>query len=116
MKLIIYLISFQEYDPDLPPELAAATGVHDVPAENANSQKSDVRQSDVMKGSGTGRVRPPLVCICLHICFVKKNYLQDTCVYCNFYPITVIYLVFVCLLCFFFLVDVTLCLYSLLFI
>ncbi|BAT79710.1 FIP1[V]-like protein [Vigna angularis] len=50
----------QEYDPDLPPELAAATGIHDVPVENANSQKSDVRQSDVMKGSGTGRVRPPL--------------------------------------------------------
>lgn len=72
MKLIIYLISFQEYDPDLPPELAAATGIHDVPVENANSQKSDVRQSDVMKGSGTGRVRPPLVCICLNICFVRK--------------------------------------------
>ncbi|RDX73421.1 FIP1[V]-like protein, partial [Mucuna pruriens] len=50
----------QEYDPDLPPELAAATGIHDVPVENANSLKSDVGQSDVMKGSGTGRVRPPL--------------------------------------------------------
>ncbi|TKY73100.1 FIP1of V protein [Spatholobus suberectus] len=50
----------QEYDPDLPPELAAATGIHDVPVENANSLKSDVRQSDVFKGSGTGRVRPPL--------------------------------------------------------
>ncbi|KAK7304795.1 hypothetical protein VNO77_42684 [Canavalia gladiata] len=47
----------QEYDPDLPPELAAATGLHDVSVENA---KSDVGQSDVMKGSGTGRVRPPL--------------------------------------------------------
>ncbi|CAJ1975557.1 unnamed protein product [Sphenostylis stenocarpa] len=50
----------QEYDPDLPPELAAATGVHDVPVENANSLKSNVGQSDVMKGSGTGRIRPPL--------------------------------------------------------
>ncbi|XP_020205237.1 FIP1[V]-like protein isoform X2 [Cajanus cajan] len=50
----------QEYDPDLPPELAAATGIHDVPVENANSLKSDIGQSDVMKGSGTGRVRPPL--------------------------------------------------------
>ncbi|XP_061365832.1 FIP1[V]-like protein [Gastrolobium bilobum] len=48
----------QEYDPDLPPELAAATGIHDVPVENANSMKSDVGQSDVMKGSG--RLRPPL--------------------------------------------------------
>ncbi|KAL5141720.1 FIP1[V]-like protein [Glycine soja] len=50
----------QEYDPDLPPELAAATGIHDVPGEHTNSLKSDVGQSDVMKGSGTGRVRPPL--------------------------------------------------------
>ncbi|KAL2971423.1 hypothetical protein AAZX31_15G195400 [Glycine max] len=50
----------QEYDPDLPPELAAATGIHDSPVENTNSLKSDVGQSDVMKGSGTGRVRPPL--------------------------------------------------------
>ncbi|XP_057429218.1 FIP1[V]-like protein isoform X2 [Lotus japonicus] len=48
----------QEYDPDLPPELAAATGIHDVPVENASFVKSDVGQSDVMKGSG--RVRPPL--------------------------------------------------------
>ncbi|KAF7806513.1 FIP1[V]-like protein isoform X1 [Senna tora] len=48
----------QEYDPDLPPELAAATGVHDVRMENANSVKSDVGQSDV--GKGVGRVRPPL--------------------------------------------------------
>ncbi|KAK7411601.1 hypothetical protein VNO78_03036 [Psophocarpus tetragonolobus] len=49
----------QEYDPDLPPELAAASGI-DVPVENANSLKSDLGQSDVMKGPGTGRVRPPL--------------------------------------------------------
>ncbi|XP_027338776.1 FIP1[V]-like protein isoform X2 [Abrus precatorius] len=50
----------QEYDPDLPPELAAATGIHDVPVENTNSLKSDIGHSDVIKGSGTGRVRPPL--------------------------------------------------------
>lgn len=62
------MISFQEYDPDLPPELAAASGIHDVPVENANSVKSDVGQSDAMKGSG--RVRPPLVCICLNTVFV----------------------------------------------
>lgn len=65
------MISFQEYDPDLPPELAAATGIHDVPGEHTNSLKSDVGQSDVMKGSGTGRVRPPLVCICLILCVIK---------------------------------------------
>nr|XP_027185983.1 FIP1[V]-like protein isoform X2 [Cicer arietinum] len=47
-----------EYDPDLPPELAAATGLHDTPVENANSLKSNVGQSDVMKGSGHGR--PPI--------------------------------------------------------
>ena len=62
---------FQEYDPDLPPELAAATGVHDVPGEHANSVKSDVGQSNIVKGSG--RVRPPLVCICVNTVF--HNYL-----------------------------------------
>ncbi|KAL6274982.1 hypothetical protein ACE6H2_025674 [Prunus campanulata] len=48
----------QEYDPDLPPELAAATGIHDFPAENANPGKSDVGQSDLVKGSA--RLRPPI--------------------------------------------------------
>ncbi|KAL4390737.1 hypothetical protein HN51_011676 [Arachis hypogaea] len=48
----------QEYDPDLPPELAAATGIHDAHVEHANSVKSDVGQTDVVKGSGRGR--PPL--------------------------------------------------------
>lgn len=56
------MISLQDYDPDLPPELAAATGLHDGSVENANSLKSDVGQSDVMKGSG--RMRLPMVCIC----------------------------------------------------
>ncbi|KAJ4845611.1 hypothetical protein Tsubulata_005746 [Turnera subulata] len=49
----------QDYDPDLPPELAAATtGIHEVPADNSNLGKSDVGQSDLMKGSA--RVRPPI--------------------------------------------------------
>lgn len=67
------MILFQEYDPDLPPELAAATGIHDVPVENASFVKSDVGQSDVMKGSG--RVRPPLVCSFLNniIFFLQKT-------------------------------------------
>jgi hypothetical protein len=75
IKLIIYLISLQDYDPDLPPELAAATGLHDGAVENANSVKSDVGQSDVMKGSG--RMRPPIVCICQNALFFfcKKIYL-----------------------------------------
>ncbi|PON79446.1 Pre-mRNA polyadenylation factor Fip [Parasponia andersonii] len=48
----------QEYDPDLPPELAAAAGIHDVPSDNANPGKSEVGQGDITKGSA--RVRPPL--------------------------------------------------------
>ncbi|GAV90860.1 Fip1 domain-containing protein [Cephalotus follicularis] len=48
----------QDFDPDLPPELAAAAGIQDVPADNFNLGKSDVVQSDVPKGSA--RVRPSL--------------------------------------------------------
>ncbi|KAK4257531.1 hypothetical protein QN277_007105 [Acacia crassicarpa] len=48
----------QEYDPDLPPELAAAAGIRDAGVENTNSVKSDIGHSDV--GKGSGRVRPPL--------------------------------------------------------
>lgn len=57
----------------MPPELAAATGLHDGAVENANSVKSDVGQSDVMKGSG--RMRPPMVCICQNalLISVKKS-------------------------------------------
>ncbi|XVF48439.1 hypothetical protein PTKIN_Ptkin03bG0190300 [Pterospermum kingtungense] len=47
----------QDYDPDLPPELAAATG-QEVPADAANIGKSDGGQNDIMKG--TARARPPL--------------------------------------------------------
>ncbi|KAM6553116.1 hypothetical protein CsatB_013878 [Cannabis sativa] len=47
----------QEYDPDLPPELAAAAGIHEVPSsDNASSGK--LGQGDLPKGSA--RVRPPL--------------------------------------------------------
>ncbi|ESW26899.1 hypothetical protein PHAVU_003G157600 [Phaseolus vulgaris] len=47
----------QDYDPDLPPELAAASGRH-VPVNNANYVKSDVGQNDIIKGSGP--MRPPI--------------------------------------------------------
>ncbi|XP_022134823.1 FIP1[V]-like protein [Momordica charantia] len=47
----------QGYDPDLPPELAAAAGIHDIPGEHTHG-KSDALQNDV--GKGTARVRPPL--------------------------------------------------------
>lgn len=45
----------------MPPELAAATGIIDVAADNANVRKSDVGQSDLAKGPA--RVRPPMVCL-----------------------------------------------------
>ncbi|XP_050378143.1 FIP1[V]-like protein [Argentina anserina] len=48
----------QEYDPDLPPELAAATGMHDFPTESTNPGKSEGGQSDFAKGPA--RLRPPI--------------------------------------------------------
>ncbi|XVF35535.1 hypothetical protein REPUB_Repub18cG0154100 [Reevesia pubescens] len=47
----------QDYDPDLPPELAAATG-QEVPADAANLGRLDGGQHDMTKG--TARARPPL--------------------------------------------------------
>ncbi|KAJ6743023.1 FIP1[III]-LIKE PROTEIN [Salix viminalis] len=47
----------QDYDPDLPPELAAATGFH-APANNSNAGKLDSGQSDLIKGSA--RMRPQI--------------------------------------------------------
>ncbi|KAL5570539.1 hypothetical protein UlMin_027114, partial [Ulmus minor] len=48
----------QEYDPDLPPELAVAAGIRDVSSKTANPGKSDVGQGDVSKGSA--HLRPPI--------------------------------------------------------
>ncbi|KAJ6923712.1 FIP1[V]-like protein [Populus alba x Populus x berolinensis] len=48
----------QEYDPDLPPELAAATGFH-APVDNSNAGKSDIGQSDLTKGSARMRQQIP---------------------------------------------------------
>ncbi|KAL6965657.1 hypothetical protein U1Q18_036712 [Sarracenia purpurea var. burkii] len=48
----------QEYDPDLPPELAAAVGIHDVSFDSATCGKMDVGQSDISKGATW--VRPQL--------------------------------------------------------
>ncbi|CAN4084438.1 unnamed protein product [Withania somnifera] len=47
----------QEYDPDLPPELAAAAGIQDIPSENLNG-KTDGTSNDLARGSI--RMRPPL--------------------------------------------------------
>lgn len=60
----------QEYDPDLPPELAAATGMLDAPAENA---KSDVGRNDLTKGPT--RIRPPLVCL-YHLALYLQSKIQ----------------------------------------
>lgn len=67
-KIYVFYLA-QEYDPDLPPELAAATGVHDVPAENTNLGKADVGQSDLAKGPA--RVRPPIVRRAVYRYFVR---------------------------------------------
>ncbi|KAL4318387.1 hypothetical protein GQ457_18G002760 [Hibiscus cannabinus] len=47
----------QDYDPDLPPELAAATG-QEIPADAANFAKSNGGRNDLTKG--TACMRPPL--------------------------------------------------------
>ncbi|KAK1389466.1 Fip1 domain-containing protein [Heracleum sosnowskyi] len=36
----------QKYDPDLPPELAAAAGIHEISADNTNLEKAKVGHSD----------------------------------------------------------------------
>ncbi|KAI3443997.1 hypothetical protein Pfo_000662 [Paulownia fortunei] len=48
----------QDYDPDLPPELAAAVGIQDIPSENANPGKADAGPTDLGRASARGR--PPL--------------------------------------------------------
>ncbi|KAJ6958258.1 hypothetical protein NC653_040046 [Populus alba x Populus x berolinensis] len=49
----------QEFDPDLPPELAAATGFRDASADNSNAGKSDNAQNDWTKGSARFRAQIP---------------------------------------------------------
>ncbi|CAI9787410.1 unnamed protein product [Fraxinus pennsylvanica] len=44
----------QEYDPDLPPELAAAVGIQDIPSENANL-RTDAGANDLARASARGR-------------------------------------------------------------
>ncbi|XP_071716780.1 FIP1[V]-like protein [Rutidosis leptorrhynchoides] len=48
----------QEYDPDLPPELAAAAAGHEIPLENRNVGTTDV-QNDLAKGSAHERMQLP---------------------------------------------------------
>ncbi|KAF9616556.1 hypothetical protein IFM89_030323 [Coptis chinensis] len=50
--------SEQDYDPDLPPELAAAAGIQDPSAENPHLPKSDGELSDLTgQGRGASRAR-----------------------------------------------------------
>ncbi|XP_073157875.1 FIP1[V]-like protein [Henckelia pumila] len=50
--------SEQDYDPDLPPELAAAVGIQDIPSENANPGNADACPTDLARECA--RERPPL--------------------------------------------------------
>lgn len=51
---------FQNYDPDLPPEPAAAAGIHEISADNTNLEKAEVGHTDTATGSMGAR--PQLVC------------------------------------------------------
>lgn len=56
------LLWLQEYDPDLPPELAAAAGHHDISAHSGHHGRADNRQTDFnSQGRGTANIRAPLV-------------------------------------------------------
>ncbi|KZV16456.1 hypothetical protein F511_10068 [Dorcoceras hygrometricum] len=50
--------SEQDYDPDLPPELAAAVGIQDILSENANPGNADAGPTDLARECA--RERPPL--------------------------------------------------------
>ncbi|XP_008785688.2 FIP1[V]-like protein [Phoenix dactylifera] len=53
--------SEQEYDPDLPPELAAAAGHHDISADNGYHGRAGNRQTDFnSQGSGAANIRAPI--------------------------------------------------------
>ena len=68
---MISLLQLQEYDPDLPPELAAATGIHDTSNENAVFLKVQGEVGESAKVSE--RVRPPLVYFTLLLFFCSDN-------------------------------------------
>ncbi|KAL3840688.1 hypothetical protein ACJIZ3_025279 [Penstemon smallii] len=50
----------QEYDRDLPPELAAAVSVQDIPFESANPGKVDSCSTEVARASANGRTPLPV--------------------------------------------------------
>ncbi|KAH9313977.1 hypothetical protein KI387_022604 [Taxus chinensis] len=52
--------SEQEYDPDLPPELAAAAGLPETFGESAQNRPSDLGSSVPGRGRGMGRGRAPI--------------------------------------------------------
>ncbi|KAK6944113.1 hypothetical protein RJ641_025215 [Dillenia turbinata] len=60
-----------DYDPEMPPELAAATGIHDVQGDNGNIGKQEAGQSDLAEGPA--HVRPPFICTIFHYCEDEVN-------------------------------------------
>lgn len=57
----------QDYDPDLPPELAIAAGIQEASAENPNLTKPDGSLGAVT-GQGRGAARPAIL-VCLTCLF-----------------------------------------------
>jgi hypothetical protein len=69
----VLLICIQDYDPDLPPELAAATGHPDISVDNRN--KMDNGHTDFnAQGRGPANVRTPVV-----LSFPPPNFTADSC-------------------------------------
>ncbi|KAL8040804.1 hypothetical protein ABFX02_10G123400 [Erythranthe guttata] len=50
----------RDYDPDLPPELAAAVGIQDIPPENANRGNTDAALTDIARANANGRSPLPV--------------------------------------------------------
>lgn len=73
----------QDYDPDLPPELAAAS-LQDISADNSHVRKNDGGQIDLLgQGGGTNWVRPQLVGYTWHTFIIFQYTLNND--YSNFY-------------------------------
>ena len=56
IQIIYILIVVQQHDPDLPPELAAATGIDEISSENQDIGKANMH-SDLPNGSSHARMQ-----------------------------------------------------------
>ena len=71
----VLLICIQDYDPDLPPELAAATGHPDISVDNRN--KTDNGHTDFSaQGRGPANIRTPVV---LSFPPPLEHFMSDSC-------------------------------------